>query len=86
MKNILVTVNFEEKETNLLIAKAVELAEKFGSKIWLIHIAAPDPEFVGYEVGPQYIRDHRADENMLINYARKKLMPKGYSYKGLLLI
>ena len=35
---------------------------KFGSKIWLVHIAAPDPDFVGYEVGPQYIRDHRADE------------------------
>ena len=47
MKNILVTVNFEEKETNILINKAVELAEKFGSKIWLIHIAAPDPDFVG---------------------------------------
>ena len=62
MKNLLVTVTFEEKETSVLLAKAMSIAEKFGSKIWLVHIAAPDPDFVGYEVGPQYIRDHRADE------------------------
>ncbi|MFW5877826.1 MAG: universal stress protein, partial [bacterium] len=34
----------------------------FGSKVWLLHVAAPDPDFVGYGVGPQYIRDFRADE------------------------
>ena len=62
MKNLLVTVTFEEKETSVLLEKAMSIAEKFGSKIWLVHIAAPDPDFVGYEVGPQYIRDHRADE------------------------
>lgn len=88
MKNILVTVNFEEKETNILINKAVELAEKFGSKIWLIHIAAPDPDFVGYDVGPQYIRDHRADElkkehKMVKQYA-DQLREKKIDAEGLL--
>jgi nucleotide-binding universal stress UspA family protein len=61
MKNILVTIDFSENE-QLLIDKAFQLAEQFDSKIWLIHIAAPDPFFVGYEVGPQYIRDFRASE------------------------
>src|SRR5690606_29542099 len=28
----------------------------------LVHIAAPEPDFVGYDVGPQYIRDSRADD------------------------
>jgi nucleotide-binding universal stress UspA family protein len=61
MKNILVTIDFTKNE-ELLIDKAFQLAEAFDSKLWLMHIAAPDPDFVGYEVGPQYIRDSRATE------------------------
>lgn len=61
MKNILVTLDFEEKAT-VLIDMAAKLAEKFGSKIWLVHIAQPEPDFVGYDIGPQYIRDTRAEE------------------------
>ena len=56
MKNILVTIDFEKKG-QLLIEKAAEIAVKFGAKLWLVHVAAPDPEFIGYEVGPQYVRD-----------------------------
>ena len=51
MKNILVTIDFKRND-QLLIDKAFQLAESFDSKLWLIHIAAPDPDFVGYEVGP----------------------------------
>jgi len=61
MKTILVAVDFEE-ESILLITKAVEIAEKFGAKLWLVHVAAPEPDFVGYDVGPVYIRDYRARE------------------------
>lgn len=61
MKNILVGIDFHEK-TEILIDKAFELSKPYNSKIWLLHVAAPDPDFVGYEVGPQYIRDNRAKE------------------------
>ncbi len=61
MKNILVTVDFNKSE-EILLNKAVEFAKAFNAKIWLMHIAAPEPFFVGYEVGPQYIRDGRAEE------------------------
>ena len=61
MKNLLVTIEFEA-HSNLLLAKAKELAVKFDAKIWLIHIAAPERDFVGYDVGPDYIRDSRAEE------------------------
>lgn len=61
MKNIMVTLDFKGAE-EVLLAKAVELAQAFKSKIWLVHIAAPDPDFVGYEAGPDYIRDDRAKE------------------------
>jgi nucleotide-binding universal stress UspA family protein len=60
MKNIMVTIDFNGNERQL-IDKAYELAKAFSSKLWLIHIAAPDPDFVGYEVGPQYIRDNRSN-------------------------
>ncbi|HMV43179.1 MAG TPA: universal stress protein [Leptospiraceae bacterium] len=88
MKNILVTVTFEEKETQILLEKARSIAEKFGSKLWLVHIAAPNPDFIGYDVGPQYIRDHRAGElkkehNLLKKYA-DEFKEKNIEAEGLL--
>jgi nucleotide-binding universal stress UspA family protein len=73
MKNILVAIDFHDK-TQILIDSAIKFAKVFDSKIWLLHVAAPDPDFVGYGVGPQYIRDFRADElkeqhQHLISYA-----------------
>ena len=88
MKNILVAVELDEFD-ELLIAKAYQLAEAFDSKLWLIHIAAPEPDFVGYQVGPQYIRDSRADElrgehKALQKYATD-LNTKGIDAEGLLI-
>ena len=80
MKNILVNIDFD-KGVNLIINQSVELAEKFNSKIWLMHIVAPDPEFVGYGVGPQYIRDFRAKdirkEHQLLQSYSDELQKKG---------
>jgi nucleotide-binding universal stress UspA family protein len=61
MKNILVSIDFE-KNAGQLIDRAVDFAKKFESKLWLLHVAAPDPEFVGYEVGPRSVREVRARE------------------------
>jgi len=65
------------------------LAEPFNSKLWLMHIAAPDPDFVGYKTGPQYIRDSRASElrkehKLLQEYAAA-LKKKGVDSEGLLI-
>lgn len=87
MKNILVAIDFEE-ETQELINKALEFAQKLGSKIWLLHIAAMSPDFVGYEAGPQYIRDNRADvlrkEHQLIQKFAEQLKSKNVEAEGLL--
>jgi nucleotide-binding universal stress UspA family protein len=87
MKNILVSIDFNEKEV-LLMNKAYELGNAFGAKIWLVHIAAPEPEFVGYGVGPQYVRAMRAselrDEHTLLQKYSEKLMKKGVKSEGLL--
>lgn len=95
MKNILVTIDFEnkidleiDKNIILLIDKAVELAQSMGSKIWLLHIAAPEPDFVGYDVGPQNVRDSRAKElrkehKLLQDYAHE-LKIKGIDTEAIL--
>ena len=59
-KNILALIDFS-RTSNQVVTRAGDLALFYDAKCWLIHVATPDPEFVGYEVGPQYIRDHRAD-------------------------
>ncbi len=87
MKNILVSIDFNEQE-DFLMDKAYEFAKAFNAKIWLVHIAAPDPDFVGYDVGPQYIRDARADdlraEHKLLQDYAKLLEEKGVRAEGLL--
>lgn len=61
IKNILVAIDFNETVGELL-SYAEALAIKFDAKIWVLHVAAPNPDFVGYEPGPQYIRNYKADE------------------------
>lgn len=74
MKNILVAIDFSSI-SNKLIEVATPIAEKFGAKIWLVHIATPDPEFVGYNIGPQYIRDSKA-EVLRMEHRELQLMAK----------
>ncbi|MGZ5282100.1 MAG: universal stress protein [Bacteroidia bacterium] len=61
MKNILVALD-HKPGSNIIIEKAVELTQKFGAKLWLVHVTAPEPDFVGYDAGPQFTRDERAEE------------------------
>ncbi|MDJ0636177.1 MAG: universal stress protein [Xenococcaceae cyanobacterium MO_188.B29] len=59
MDNILAAIDFSPI-TPTVVDKAAEIARCFASKLWLIHIAAPEPDFVGYGTGPQSKRDWRA--------------------------
>lgn len=49
--------------TGLVISTALEKQWALPEKIWLIHVAMFDPEFVGYVVGSEYEREGR--ENSL---------------------
>lgn len=60
MKNILLPLDLKA-ETGTVLERATELARALDAKLWVLHVAAPDPDFVGYEAGPQYIRDVRAE-------------------------
>jgi len=60
MKNILVPIDFSPVGKEVLTI-ASDLARALNAKLWLVHVAAPDPEFVGYQAGPSYVREQRAD-------------------------
>ena len=88
MKNIVTAVDFTSL-TERVVEQAAVLAHRFGAKLWLIHVAAPDPDFVGYEVGPQYIRDERAKElrkehQQIQDYARQ-MKNRGIDAEALLI-
>ncbi|MDJ0679311.1 MAG: universal stress protein [Xenococcaceae cyanobacterium MO_167.B52] len=59
MINILAAIDFSEISSTV-IDQAAAIAKSFSSKLWLIHVAAPEPDFVGYGTGPQTERDWRA--------------------------
>lgn len=88
MKNILVSIDFGNGEEKL-IDMAYTMAKNFSSKIWLLHVSAPDPDFVGYDVGPQYIRDYRAselkNERKALQMMADELEQKGITADGILI-
>lgn len=88
MKNILVAIDFEEK-AQLLIDMAEKFAEKFDAKIWLVHISAPEPNYIGYDVGPVYIKDLHENElkreHKLLDDLAGGVKQRGYDSEGLLI-
>jgi nucleotide-binding universal stress UspA family protein len=60
MKHVLVAIDFSP-QADLVLATAATLAGAIGADVTVLHVAAPDPDFVGFEVGPQSVRDSRAE-------------------------
>ena len=88
MKNILVAVDLEVS-SHQLINTAAEQAEKSDAKVWVLHIAAPEPDFLGNKVGPKYVRDYLVEdikkEHKLIRQYTDELTTKGIMADGLLI-
>jgi len=58
---LLVGVDLSES-TEKILKKAEEVAKALSAKVWLLHVAMPEPDFVGFEVGPQTVRDSISKE------------------------
>jgi nucleotide-binding universal stress UspA family protein len=58
---ILVAVDFSEV-TERIIDVVKSIPGVTDSEVMLLHVAAPDPDFVGYESGPEVVRDQVAAE------------------------
>jgi len=69
MNTILVAVDFSPI-TDAVIDAAVRVSRAFGSNVYLVHVEAPDPDFIGYEAGPETVRDAVAGK---IRQAHRKL-------------
>src|SRR4051812_17361833 len=89
MKNILIAIDFDPK-TKKLLELSAEIAAKFKSKLWIVHVAAPEPDFVGYHLnsGIEYVDLQRADdlrkEHKTIQRCAETLNKKGLQATGLL--
>jgi len=87
MKNILVPIDFSPA-SHRAVHLAVEMALVLKAKVWLVHVAAPDPDFVGFKTGPTYIRQHRAEvlreEHSTIQSLAENATQRGVDAEGLL--
>jgi nucleotide-binding universal stress UspA family protein len=87
MKNILVPVDFSA-ETDRVISMAATLASATKAHLWIVHVAAPDPDFVGFDAGPTYVREQRAEilrqEHVQIQELAASMKQQGLACEGLL--
>ena len=61
MKHLLVCVDFSPV-TARVVREATRLAGALGARVTLLHVAAPEPDFVGYGPGPDSVRANVARE------------------------
>jgi nucleotide-binding universal stress UspA family protein len=61
MKRIVAAIDFSPVSQDV-IARSAAIARAFSAELILLHVSAPDPDFVGYAAGPQSVRDLRAAE------------------------
>jgi nucleotide-binding universal stress UspA family protein len=87
MRSILVPVDFSAVTTSV-IEHARRIAEAFSSKVCLLHVAAPDPAFVGWDPGPDVVRHQRAtdlrEEHRQIQDLAQSLREAGIEAQSLL--
>ncbi len=59
---ILAAVDFSPV-TEQVLQTLEQIAAMSAAQVWLVHIAPPDPDFVGYEAGPDIVRSQVAVEH-----------------------
>lgn len=80
MKRILVPIDLSP-ETDRVLDQAAALATVLQDRLVLLHVAAPDPDFVGFGAGPDTVRKHMADryheEHRAVQAAAERLRTGG---------
>ncbi len=87
MRRILVPVDFSDV-TDAVIDAAVRLAQAFESSLCIVHVAPEEPDFVGYEPGPQSVREAEADtlqaKHRRLDGIKESLTERGLDVEALL--
>lgn len=88
MKKILVPIDFSEV-TAALIEAATEQSLLNKGELYLLHIEAPEPDFMGYKPGPQTERDSIAhiikERSKELEKIENSLKGKGVKVKAMML-
>ncbi len=58
---LLVAVDFSD-QTDMILRVATRLAKGLDASVWVVHAAEPEPDFVGYDAGPEVVRGQVAKE------------------------
>ena len=58
---LLVAVDFSDP-TDLILKVSRRLAKSLDASVWVVHAAEPEPDFVGYDAGPEVVRGQVAKE------------------------
>jgi nucleotide-binding universal stress UspA family protein len=56
VNRVLVGVEFDDPSRRV-VEEGCRIASRFDAEVVLVHVALPEPEFVGYAADPQYVRD-----------------------------
>ncbi len=86
--NILAAVDFSPV-TEQVLRTLEQIAAMSASHVWLVHVAPPDPDFVGYGTGPDVVRsqvavEHR-DRHLKLQGLAERLRSTGVETTALLL-
>ena len=88
IKRILVPIDFSETTRGVLEA-AVSQAKAHGAEIVLLHVEAPEPDFVGYKGGPPSVRKSVSKEIhrdfRTLEVVESRLRKQGLRVKALML-
>lgn len=88
MSGILVPVDFSSG-TDSIIEYAASLATTMRRPLILLHVAAPDPDFVGYAAGPDTVRKQVAEEfrneHRELESMKERLTGRGIQTEALLI-
>jgi len=60
--NVLVAVDLSPASEQV-IAAAERVARALGAELYVLHVAEPEPDFVGYDAGPPIVRDQVAEQH-----------------------
>ncbi|HLV53105.1 MAG TPA: universal stress protein [Cryomorphaceae bacterium] len=74
-ENVIVAIDQEDR-THVLVDRATDFCELVGAKLWVLHVADPEPDFVGYDAGPEYVRldaalEYREDQRWVQSIAER---------------
>ncbi len=80
LERIVTALDFSEG-TQRVVECASQLASSLEACLWLIHVAAPDPEFVGFDAGPPSVRDqvaaHLRDDHRALQQIAAEVRERG---------